>query len=362
MARRAPLRLAVAGLGAIGRAHVQRVLASGDCTLVAVTDPAPAAQAAAREAGVPLFEQLEAMLDASKPDGVILATPTPLHVAGALACIARGIPVLVEKPVADTQEGAQRLAQAEAASRVPVLVGHHRRYSPALEAARAVIDGGRLGRLTAFQGSATFRKPDAYFTEAPWRCRRGGGPILVNLVHEVDNMRALMGEIVQVRALASNAARGFEVEDTAAVALRFAGGALGTFLVSDCAAGPRSWEQTSGENQAYDRDPDEDCYVIGGDRGSLGVPTMRLRTYDGEASWQRPLRTQRLPVTRADPLVRQLEHFCAVIRGLDAPRVSAQDAGRTLRATLAVAESAAQGGAAVAIDPAGSNHFDRSTP
>lgn len=350
MARRAPLRLAVAGLGAIGRAHVQRVLANGDCTLAAVTDPAPAAVATAREAGVPLFEGLEAMLDAGKPDGVILATPTRLHVAGALACIARGIAVLVEKPVADSAEDARRLADAEVASRVPVLVGHHRRYSAALEAARAVIDGGRLGRISSFQGSATFCKPDSYFSEAPWRTRPGGGPILTNLVHEVDNMRALMGEIVQVRALASNAARGFEVEDTSALVLRFENGALGTFVLSDCAAGPRSWEQTSGENPAYDHHGDVDCYMVAGDRGSLGVPTMTLRTYAGEASWHAALQTQRLPVAQVDPLVRQLEHFCAVIRGLEAPRVSAQDAGRTLRATLAVAESARQGGGAVAIE------------
>lgn len=349
MARPAPLRLAVAGLGAIGRAHVQRVLANSDCILAAVAEPAAGAAATAREAGAVLFEELEAMLDASKPDGVILATPTQLHVAGALACIERGIPVLVEKPLADSADDARRLADAEAASRVPVLVGHHRRYSAALEAARAVIDSGRLGRITSFQGSATFCKPDSYFSEAPWRTERGGGPILINLVHEIDNMRALMGEIVQVRALASNAARGFEVEDTAAMVLRFASGALGTFVLSDCAAGPHSWEQTSGENPAYDHHGGADCYVIAGDRGSLGVPTMTLRTYAGEASWYAALQAQRLPIEPADPLARQLEHFCAVIRGLEAPRVGARDAGRTLRTTLAVAESARQGGAAVAI-------------
>jgi predicted dehydrogenase len=155
---------------------------------------------------------------------------------------------------------------------------------------------------------------------------------------------------VQVQAMASNAVRGFEVEDSATIGLRFASGALGSFLLSDCAASPRSWEQTSGENPAYDHHGDEDCYVIAGEHGSLNVPTMRLRTSDGEASWWSPLNKQTLSTQTHDPLARQLAHFCAVIRGDAEPRVSAADAARTLRVTLAVAESARQGGTPIRID------------
>lgn len=335
------LRLAVAGAGVIGRAHAERIRAHADSTLVALADPSPAAATLAQEMGVPLFDTLVQMLDAARPDGVILATPNALHVPGALACIARHVPVLVEKPVAETLLEARQLVAAAAASGVPVLVGHHRRYSAILEAARVVIDSGQLGRLVTVNGSATFRKPDSYYTEAPWRAQAGGGPILINLVHEIDNLRALLGDIVEVQALASSAARGFGVEDTVAINLRFANGVLGTFLLSDAAASPRSWEQTSGENTRYDHHADADCYVIAGDQGSLEVPTMRLRRYTGEASWWAPLSTERIEVPPLDPLVQQLTHFCAVIRGEAAPRVSAADAARTLEVTLAVAQAAA---------------------
>ena len=350
MARRAPLRLAVAGAGLIGRAHVERIHDHDDCLLAGVADPSPVAADVARAAGVPLFEELPTMLDALRPDGVILATPNALHVPGALQCIDRGIPVLVEKPVADTLDDAHRLASAAAAARVPVLVGHHRRHSRVLETARAVIASGRLGRIVAVNGSATFHKPAGYFRDGPWRTRPGGGPILINLVHEIDNLRMLLGEVDQVQAMSSNAARGFEVEDTAAIGLRFRSGALGTFLLSDTAASARSWEQTSGENTAYDRHADEDCYIIAGDRGSLNVPTMRLFTTVGEPSWWSPMTTQVLERNVGDPLARQLAHFCAVIRGDDEPRVSAADAARTLRVTLSVAESARRGGVPVRID------------
>jgi predicted dehydrogenase len=290
---------------------------------------------------VPLFATLEAMLDATRPDGAILATPNALHVSGALACIARRVPVLVEKPIAESLVEAQRLVAAAAASGVPVLVGHHRRHSAILEAAQRVIASGQLGRLVSVNGSATFRKPDSYFTEAPWRSQPGGGPILINLVHEIDNLRALLGEVVEVQALASNAARGFAVEDTVAINLRFASGVLGTFLLSDAAASPRSWEQTTGENAHYDRHADEDCYVIAGEQGSLELPTMRLRRYTGERSWFAAMHTETIDVPVVDPLVQQLTHFCAVIRGEEAPRVRAADAARTLEVTLAVAQAAA---------------------
>ena len=339
-----PLRIAIAGAGAISRSHRERIDASPECELVALADPSPAAVATAVAAGVPLYPTLAEMLAAQRPDGVILATPNALHVAGALECIAAGVPCLVEKPVADTLAEAQKLVDAEQRSGVPVLVGHHRRHSAILRDARVVIASGRLGRIVCVTGSATFRKPDSYFAEAAWRSQKGGGPILINMVHEIDNLRLLAGDIAEVQALTSNAVRGFEAEDSVAISLRFASGALGSFMLSDTAASPHSWEQTSGENKAYDHHGDSDCYVVSGDLGSLEIPTMRLRSF-GRAvpSWVSPLTTETLPLTDLDPLVAQLAHFCAVLRREVAPLVTAADATRTLAATLAIAEAARTG-------------------
>ena len=65
------------------------------------------------------------------------------------------------------------------------------------------------------------------------------------MIHEVHNLRMLCGEIDAMQAFSSHATRGFAVEDTVAITLRFASGALGTFILSDTAASPRIWEQTS---------------------------------------------------------------------------------------------------------------------
>jgi len=345
------LRIAVAGAGLIGRTHIGLIQASGECALAGIVDPAPAAAEFARTAGVPHYDTLGGLFAVQRPDGVILATPNQLHVQNALECIKAGVAALIEKPVADSVGEGVRLRDAAEQAGARLLVGHHRVHSPLLATACAIVQQGTLGRLVAVTGSAMFYKPDGYFDEAPWRRQLGGGPILINMIHEIGNLRALCGEIVAVQAFASNATRGFPVEDTVAINLRFANDALGTFMLSDTAASPRSWEQTSQENKSYPTYPDEDCYVIVGTDGSLAVPTMRLKAYarKEDRSWWKPFKIDVAPVDRADPLERQLEHFCALIRGEAKPRVSVSDGLANLRVTEAIAE-AARSGKVVAID------------
>jgi predicted dehydrogenase len=155
----------------------------------------------------------------------------------------------------------------------------------------------------------------------------------------------LCGEIVAVQAFASNAVRGFPVEDTVAINLRFASGVLGSFMLSDTAACARSWEQTSQENQAYPSYADEDCYVVAGTNGSLSVPTMRLKTYPREEdrSWWKPFEVSVVDMVRDDPIKHQLEHFGAVVRGEAEPLVSARDGLANLRVTEAIVQAARSG-------------------
>jgi predicted dehydrogenase len=338
-------RIAVAGAGYIGQAHMEVALKSPTCTLSAIVDPASGAADIAAKAGVPLYASLDELIAKDRPDGIVLATPNQLHVEHARTCLAARVPMLLEKPIAPTVTEAQALADEAEQSGVAVLIGHHRAHSPIMARAKQVIDEGRLGKLVAVMGSAVFFKPDRYYADAPWRREPGGGPILLNMIHEVHNLRMLCGDIVAVQAFASHATRGFPVEDTVAVNLRFASGALGVFMLSDTAACPRSWEQTSQENKAYSTYPDEDCYVIAGTFGSLSVPTMRLKTYASaeDRSWWMPFDESIVPMTRDDPLAHQMEHFGRVARGKAAPIVSARDGLQNLRITEAIAEAASTG-------------------
>ena len=347
------VRIAVAGAGLIGLRHIEEIRASRGCTLSAIVDVAPKAAAVAHDAGVPLHGSLAELFARDRPDGVVLATPNALHVEQGLECVRAGIPALIEKPVAHTLAEGIRLCEAAEQAGVPLLVGHHRIHSPILHRACAVIESGILGRLVGVIGSAVFYKPGHYFDEAPWRRQPGGGPILINMIHEVGNLRRMLGEIAAVQAFSSNAVRGFPVEDTVAINLRFINGALGTFLLSDTAASAKSWEQTSQENKSYPSYPDEDCYTILGTDGSLAVPTMRLRHYASkeDRSWWKPFQTSVIELQRADPLAGQIEHFAAVVRGEAAPLVTVRDGLQNLRVTEAIVEAARTGSVVGTLPP-----------
>ena len=338
------VRIAVAGAGLIGQRHIEEIDASAVAELASIVDPFPAAAEIARKYSVPVYGSLAELFEKDKPDGVVLGTPNQLHVDGGLECVAAGVPVIVEKPIGDSVLSATRLVEASEAAGVPVLTGHHRNYSPIMAKATEIVRSGALGAVVAVVGTALFYKPDDYFeVGGGWRRQPGGGPILLNLIHEVNNLLSLVGDIVRVQATTSNATRGFAVEDTSAMIFTFANGALGTFVLSDTAASPRSWEQTSQENTSYDSHPDEDCYHIAGTRGSLSVPTMRLKVYEGAASWWEPLTSSVVGVERTDPLANQVNHFAAVIRGEVQPICTGRDGLKTLLVVDAVVQSARSG-------------------
>lgn len=336
MARR---RMAVIGAGAIGRMHVERARLHPHAQVVAIADPSPAAEQFARAEGLRWFADYAALLDEVRPEGAIVATPNATHVDVGLTCVARGVPALLEKPVADRVEDTLRLDRAAREANVPLLVGHHRRHNPILRRAREIVQSGRLGKPVAANALATFYKPDGYFG-VQWRRETGGGPVLINLIHDIDIMRFLFGEIVEVQAQTSSGVRGFAVEDTAAVLLRFASGALGTLVVSDTAAAPWNWDLVAGEAAHYPRQQENAHFLIGTD-ASLTLPQLDVWEYRSGKGWHEPLTVERSTPHAGDPYHEQLRHFAAVIAGEEAPVCAVDDGARTLAATLAVHQAAA---------------------
>lgn len=330
------------GPGLIGKRHAALVSENPKSKLVGIVAPdRPENRTIAQKVGSSFFSDLTLAIRDSQPDGVIISSPNEFHACQTIECVQAGIPVLVEKPITATLSEARDLAAMASVSGVEILVGHHRHHSPLLERASDIISSGRLGKLTSFIGSAQFYKPAQYFLDGPWRTKIGGGPILINLIHEIGICRALMGEVDEVHAFASSETRRFEVEDTVSVNFKFSSGALGIFLLSDCASTPMSWEQTSQENLTYPTYPQIDCYSISGTLGSLHFPTMRLFSYRSEesASWWEPFREEIIRPTREDPLEKQLAHFLEVIEGQASPRVSARDGFLNLRVVEAIRRS-----------------------
>ena len=332
-------RIAIVGAGLIGARHAQYL--SEAAIIDAIIDPNHQTAELAQKFGTRWFRDVGTYLQSGRPDGAILATPNQLHVKHALEFLEIGVPLLIEKPIADTSVGARSIVDASLASGVPVLVGHHRRHNNLIQKAKATIEAGEIGRVVAISAQFLLYKPDDYFA-ADWRRMAGGGPVFINLIHDVDLIRYLCGEVVAVQAMESSDVRGFEVEDTAGVLLRFENGAIGTISISDTAVTPWSWEFTSGENAAYPN-VDTHAYRIAGTHGSLSVPDLKLWRHVSERSWWEPIEASDIPYENGDPLALQIEHFLDVISGKADPLVSAEEGLKTLRVTEAIKEAASSG-------------------
>jgi predicted dehydrogenase len=320
-------RFLVIGPGLIGKKHIELIMKHPKSVMSAIVALHPQEHHNyTSQFGIPVYGDLDTAFQNHSFDAVVICTPNELHLEQALYCIDKGIPCLVEKPLADTLERARLISTAANNKGVQVLVGHHRTYSAYMPVAEKLIQDERFGKLVSIQGSAQFYKPKQYFLEGPWRSKNGGGPILINLIHEIGIMRTLCGEISKVFAFSSSATRGFEVEDTVSISLQFANSCIGSFILSDCAASSKSWEMTSGENSAYPHFAQESCYHICGTNGSLDFPNMNFRYYSNEesASWWSNFSSELLQINDKDPLYYQLDHFIKVVEGKEKAKVSAQ--------------------------------------
>jgi UDP-N-acetylglucosamine 3-dehydrogenase len=219
------LRVGVAGLGTMGRNHVRNLLSRDGVELVAAADPDQRAreELADRAPGTRIHEDPGVMLSEEDLDALIVAVPTTLHVPVALQAIERGIPVLVEKPLAGTVHDARRLA-AEAAGRGVLLqVGHIERFNPAVRALAERLADGALSRIYSIKTVRGGPRPERI---------RDVGVATDLATHDLDILCHLLGERpVRVYAEATRNAR-TEHEDLLYGLLTFANGVLGKIDVN----------------------------------------------------------------------------------------------------------------------------------
>lgn len=187
-----PIRIAILGLGPAGTSLVPQIDADARFALAAVCDQREEACAAyAGRPGLRCHRSVADLCADADIDAVYIATPTFLHAEHALAVLAAGRHVIVEKPMAVRVEEARAMvAAAEAAQRL-LIVGHSQSFEPSVRAMRAVIDSGRIGRLRAINGwcyTDWMFKPrhPSEFDRA-----QGGGVVYRQAAHQIDMVRYL---------------------------------------------------------------------------------------------------------------------------------------------------------------------------
>jgi predicted dehydrogenase len=340
MSKQGKVRLASIGAGMIGAVHAKVLARLEECEYVALCDGDPSKEKLAAELGTKYYRDAREMMDREKLDGVVVAVPNEAHEAVSAECADRGLHIFMEKPIATTLEAADRMIANARKNKVRILVGHHRRFNPMINTVRDTIRSGGIGNLVGVSVLWCMYKPSEYFVAGDWRRRKGGGPILINTIHEVDNLRYVCGEISRVYAEVSNTSRGFEVEDTVSISVRFKDGALASILMSDTAPSLWGYECTTGENPFF-HPTKGDIYRYLGTKASLTFPGLVKVSYPDPAKmgWQHPLSMVQVKAPMWDTYVEQMRHFCGVVKGEEEPRTSGEDGRRTLEVTMAVAES-----------------------
>lgn len=336
------VRVGLIGAGSIGARHMKAMEDVPEITLAAIADPSPATVQIAAARSIPLYPDVGAMLAKGGIDAVIIATPTERHHQDIMMALEAGQTVLVEKPITATLEEADEVTRFAEKQGCHVLVGHQRRYYPCAAMAREIIAQGRIGKLMAVTGQWTTRKDDDYYNAA-WRRDVKAGPILTNLIHEIDLLRFICGDIATVSAEMTHHDQEFSKEDAVAISMKFANSAVGTFLLSDRTPTPWTWEMALGENVRFPKTGQNAIRFLGTE-GALDFPNLTLWSHASEdGNWHDEITAERIETPFIDAYIAQCRHLCAIVRGTETPIIDARNGSKSLAATLAAANSAASG-------------------
>ncbi|MEU6471005.1 Gfo/Idh/MocA family oxidoreductase [Streptomyces massasporeus] len=232
-------RVAVVGTGAIvGGSHLPALRAHSDrVELVAAVDVDQERLDAFRElagAQVAGFTSVDAMLDAVRPDLVLIGTPPSLHRDQTVAALKAGAWVLCEKPLTLSLAEYDEIAAAEEASGAYAAVVFQHRYGSGAVHARELITSGELGAPLVAHCQTTWHRDTAYYA-VPWRGKwasEGGGPTMGHGIHQYDLMLHLLGEWEEIQAMAARLVHDTESEDVSTALVRFRSGALATVVNS----------------------------------------------------------------------------------------------------------------------------------
>jgi len=303
-----PLRLGVIGVGHLGKHHARIAAGVAGARLTAVADTQrDRAVAAAAAAGAKVFEDYRDLF--GQVDAVTVAAPTEKHHEIALAFLERGVSVLVEKPITRALPEADALIAAAKQSGATLATGHTERYNPAVAAVLPLVSTPRfieVHRLGVF--------PD----------RSLDIDVVFDLmIHDLDIILALVkSEVSAIEAVGVPVLT--DKFDIANARLRFASGCIANVTAS----------RISRERVRKIRFFQPDAY-ISIDYAEQSVEGYRLKRREG----QRPeIQGGQLPVTREEPLKREIEDFVGAVRDRRAPLVSGEDGRRALALAQAIAD------------------------
>lgn len=326
----------------MGIQHIEAIKKSKKAILHSIVDINSNAEIVSKKYKSKLFRRIEDLLKSNKPDGVIVATPNQLHEKHSNIFLKNKIPVLLEKPISHEISSAKKIVNFSKKYKTSLLIGFHRRHNQIISKVKNILSSKKLGKVVSANVLCWFYKHKEYY-KTKWRTKKGGGPLNINLVHDLDIVCYLLGTVKYVQAFKSNKIRKFNIEDTASINLIFNSGALCTLNVSDTIVSPWSYELTAGENPVYPI-TNQSAYYIGGTEGSIQFPNLKHWSYKKEKSWWNKILVKNKRDKKDNKtLINQIDHFADVILKKVKPKVSAEDGLNLLKILKAIEKSSKNG-------------------
>jgi predicted dehydrogenase len=308
------IRVAVIGVGYLGRFHAQKYALLPQCELVAVVDPRPATRdAVAAELGVPGIDDYRDLL--GKVDAVSIVTHTPLHFEIASAFLRGGAHVLVEKPMTETLAQARELIAIAAAQRRVLQIGHLERFNAAILAAEPFLRSPRFLECHRL---------------APFRERGTDVNVVLDLmIHDIDIIQSIVqSPLVSVDAVGTPVFSG--EMDIANARLRFANGCVANATAS----------RVSLKTERKLRIFQDDAY-FSIDLQQKILTVIRKRPPEAPPG-PLPVTIEEQNLEQGDALKAEIESFLSCVRDDRAPVVGGEDGLRALETALRITEQVRQ--------------------
>ncbi|MBI5965112.1 MAG: Gfo/Idh/MocA family oxidoreductase [Chloroflexi bacterium] len=335
------MKFLIAGLGSIGRRHMRNLIALGEKDIV-LYRTRKATMPDDELAGFQVETDLQEALKKHKPEAVIVANPTSMHLDVAIPAAESGCAILLEKPVSDSLDRLDILQKTAEKSGSKILVGFQFRYHPTLNKARELIRSGVIGKILTVHAHWGEYLPNWH----PWEDYRNsyaaraelGGGVIVTLTHPLDYLRFLLGDVESLWSFNGHLSPlELNVEDVAEIGLKFSSGAVGGMHVN-----------------YFQRPPVHRLEIVGAngtlrwDNADGVLHFLRMPAAFGSWDANPPAAVEEqyhLPdgFERNQLFAAQMRHFVETARGESDPICTLADGVNALRLALAAQESQRSG-------------------
>jgi len=337
----------------IGGFHAKAIAAMTGGTLIGAADRVlERTQAFAEQYNTQAYDSVEAMLADSEIEVVTIGTPSGAHFDPAMAAIAAGKHVIIEKPLEITTERIDQMMAAAKTKNVTLAAVLNRRFHPGMDAFKNAVNKGRFGKLTNASAYVKWFRDQAYYDSAGWRgtwALDGGGALMNQSIHTIDALIYLAGPVKSVQAnTACLAHTDIEVEDIAVAILEFESGARGVIEGSTC---------------TWSKDGHPARVQLAGTEGSVFLADEAFEIWDfkNETDQDEAIRAQFMKGSEAglganDPSAinfyqhqRNFEEVVNAIKEGREPSTSANEARKSVELIQAIYKSAQNNGAKIEL-------------